>query len=379
MRVLVIGSDVKDTLGDFDTPEEYEKAKKAWPFRRACLELGKLICRRKHEMMVLSSDPNHADRLVLEGYQFELGRARPKSPILVSSGTPDDGENYSEKIPDIQTMFPKLKFEEYPVGQDYPFNRVPIVQWADVLIIVGGRSSAHQFVDIGFALRKVIIPIRSFGGEANNVWNKLEQTFDAAFSKGVITQEALHGLAITGYPNEDQIAHIFSSADALHHDARRDRFGVSARAILVAQIAAVMIWFALLGSFRYIGRYGEIIAVLMLIAVSVSGILARAAYAAFTAVTVDPDRVITSRYQLYTELTLVAPVCVLSLIAFFFNAATLKGDIDEILTVPASFHRESLLLSAMGLSAAFLLERTMERIRAGKAPVDPKPGELMKS
>jgi hypothetical protein len=193
-------------------------------------------------MMVLSSDPNHADRLVLEGYQQELGRARVKSSILVSSGTPDDGENYSQKIPDIRGMFPRLKFEEYPVGQDYPFNRVPIVQWADVLIIVGGRSSAHQFVDIGFALRKIMIPIRSFGGEATNVWNKLEQTFGASRSNGVITQEAFHGLAITGYPNEDQIAHIFSAAEALQRDARRDRFGVSARAILTAQVAAVLIW-----------------------------------------------------------------------------------------------------------------------------------------
>jgi hypothetical protein len=374
MRLLVIGSDVRDTLGDFGDPVEYEKAKAAWPFRRVCLTLGKLICRGGHEMMVLSSNPSHADRLVLEGYQGELGKKELKRPILVSSGTPDDGENHARKIPDISEMFPQLKFREYAVARAYPFNRIPIVQWADALIIIGGRSNARQFAEIALALQKTIVPIRSFGGEAENLWSKLEQTMRVAPDRNVISQEQLNALAMTGFPDAEQTEGIFTATEAFYVEARRDRFGVSALAILAIQSIVVLIWFGLflLSSRVDIVSWGQPIAVVMLVVISVAGVFARAAYAAFVGIAGEPNKVIRSRYQLFTELALVAPICALSLIAFFLNAAALKGDeVKTLLSDSTSFNREALLLSVMGLTGAFLLERTMERMRGGKTPLVP--------
>jgi hypothetical protein len=148
-------------------------------FDEFCESLGSAIARAGHQLVVLSDLPGHADTAALKGYLTIAQGNLALPPILVTRGSALDPENSNAAKFIAQRSLANIAFKDLDTDGEYPFNRVGIVEAIDVLIVIGGQDGAKQLVEIAYALKKTLVPISSFGGVAERVWNRLEMLIDS--------------------------------------------------------------------------------------------------------------------------------------------------------------------------------------------------------
>lgn len=155
MRILIIGSTNMDN-GEKVKPE----------FSQACKELGAALARERFEFVIGSSNVDTADRYVLEGAATAPGTHR------VWIYRPDKGDT-----PELPTCDPAVaKFEVFYKRLRGPWaaGRLPQLQVADVVLLIGGGRGTAQVGYAAMALGKPTVSIGGFKGAAEELWPFLE-------------------------------------------------------------------------------------------------------------------------------------------------------------------------------------------------------------
>jgi len=148
---------------------DYRELKDRDSAEQATYSLGKALATAGNELIACTDDPDTAD------YQFVLGaldsgrtdfRLRIYSPA--QTPYPFEDQIKDRKIP--------ASYEVSPFG-DWEIVHMEVIQYADVILLVGGAGEWHYVTKMlglaSVALRKIVVPLASFGGEARNVWDSL--------------------------------------------------------------------------------------------------------------------------------------------------------------------------------------------------------------
>jgi hypothetical protein len=159
MKVLIVGS----------THDKVVESKRE-AFIQACRELGTALARAGVEAVVGSDSTNTADRYVLEGFAKVDGRHR--AWIL----RPESGETpFAE-----QTALPvnRVEFIYKRLRGPWSAGRVPQIQAADAVLLIGGGPDTLTSGYVAAALERPVLAIASFGGAAAELWPHLEPYYN---------------------------------------------------------------------------------------------------------------------------------------------------------------------------------------------------------
>ena len=159
MKVLIVGS------LHHDGGEEVKEG-----FITACRQVGAALARAKFEFVVGSASPNTADARILEG------PAEIEGTHKVWVFRPDEGP--TPKLPSGDTT--KGRFTAYYRRLRGPWaaGRVPQVQAADCVLLIGGARGTAQVGYAAMALEKPVLAIGSFGGSAAELWTQFEPFYE---------------------------------------------------------------------------------------------------------------------------------------------------------------------------------------------------------
>jgi hypothetical protein len=124
------------------------------PLQEAARELGAELARRGHEIWVGSDDPLDIDPYVVEG---ALKEQAGKVSIKVPRGFPEPYKGRSEV---------RKEWGEFP---DWDVTTMEVIDKVDAVILLGGRLGVLHAGTSAWMMRKVVVPIGSFGGGAETV------------------------------------------------------------------------------------------------------------------------------------------------------------------------------------------------------------------
>lgn len=156
MRILIIG-------------DYYEGLEGREAAEQATRSLGKALATAGNELIACTDNPDTAD------YQFVLGALDSGSADFVLTIYSPEGIHYpfQAQLKDARFL---VNYELSPFA-DWEIVHMEVIQYADVIILVGGAGEWHYVTKMlglaTIALRKIAVPIASFGGEARNVWDSL--------------------------------------------------------------------------------------------------------------------------------------------------------------------------------------------------------------
>lgn len=136
---------------------------------QATRSLGKALATAGNELIVCTDNPDTAD------YQFVLGALDSGNTDFALTIYSPEGIRYPFEDQLKDRKFP-VSYEVSPFA-DWEIVHMEVIQYADVVLLVGGAGEWHYVTKMlglaTIALRKIVVPIASFGGEARNVWNSL--------------------------------------------------------------------------------------------------------------------------------------------------------------------------------------------------------------
>jgi hypothetical protein len=157
MKVLIVGS--------LNYPEGKQLANE---FIEACHAIGAQLALAGAEFVVGSSNPGTADRYVLEGAATVPGTHR------VWIFRPDDGDT-----PELPAGDAKTKFVRYHkrIRGPWAAGRLPQMESADAVVLIGGARGTTQVAYAAIALGKPAVSIGSFHGAAEELWDQLESFY----------------------------------------------------------------------------------------------------------------------------------------------------------------------------------------------------------
>jgi hypothetical protein len=150
-------------LGDYYDIDDRQAAE------QATYKLGQALATAGNELIACTDNLDTAD------YQFVLGARE--------SGSTDFSLTiYSP----AQTTYPfeaqlkgcnfRTSYQVSPFA-DWEIVHMEVIQYADIILLVGGSGQWHYVTKMlglaSIALRKIVVPIACFGGEARNVWDSL--------------------------------------------------------------------------------------------------------------------------------------------------------------------------------------------------------------
>lgn len=155
MRVLIIGS------LNYEGSKQFQE-----DFISGCKQLGAALARAKVEFIIGSSDSNTADKYILEGASEVSGTYK------IWIFRPEDGS--TPKLPSGENS--KANFIPFYKRLSGPWaaGRVPQIQAADAVLMVGGARGTAQIGYSAIALEKPVLAIGSFGGSAAHLWSQFE-------------------------------------------------------------------------------------------------------------------------------------------------------------------------------------------------------------
>jgi hypothetical protein len=175
---------------------------------QAARDLGRELAKAGFSIIVYSADLKFIEPYVVEGY-IASGVATNNS-IRVEYPPPPEGN----------TDFPALKthpnaFDLQPsVEPNWEvsfYNSLSAVE--GILLVGGGRSTLITGL-VGLGSRVTVLPIRSFGGFARNVWDKMRSNSDP------LTQENMNRLARPDW-NQDTAKEIVALFDICSERVRK--------------------------------------------------------------------------------------------------------------------------------------------------------------
>jgi len=156
VRVLIVG-DFYQGLADPDAA------------KRAIYALGRCLARDGNELIACTDTPDTADREFVTG-ALESGN----TDFHLTLYSPRDVSYPFQDL--IKGRDDNVEYEMSPFA-DWEIVHMEAIQSADVIILVGGAGEWHYVTKMlglaSIALRKIVVPIATFGGEAGNVWSSL--------------------------------------------------------------------------------------------------------------------------------------------------------------------------------------------------------------
>jgi hypothetical protein len=159
MRVLIVGSThgkVNESMRD--------------AFIEACRELGAALARARVEIVIGSDSVDTADRYVLEGVATVEGQHRVWILRPDSEETP-----FAEQT---AALGKRVEFIYKRLRGPWSAGRVPQIQAADAVLLIGGAGGTLTSGYVAPALERPVLAIASFGGAAAELWPHLEPYYN---------------------------------------------------------------------------------------------------------------------------------------------------------------------------------------------------------
>lgn len=329
MRILVLGS------LHFEGAEAQREA-----FCVGCRELGEILAKAGHTIIVGSDSLNTADRYVVEG----SNRVSRKHIVAVRR-LDDDQELPFEKEAD---KFPNITFDYDRRGGDWTTAHIVALSEADILIVLGGGKGTERMAYAAEALRKPVLAIPTFGGAAADIWKEFSRYYDTV---GVRRQ--LTNLLAAWREGHAQLSLDCAEALFRRNPHRTTDFRILAFAAS-AVLLLIVVWLL-----TFLDRLSlkPLEAVFVLLFVSS---LIGSGLRIFIRVLTKPEGQVDGRSLLIEAIAGILLGFSL-LLAYLATGAVLTGGIIKVDT-PADFIRVATTMSLIGLSAAFLVEQTVQRL-----------------
>jgi len=189
---------------------------------QAARELGRELAKAGFSIIVYSADPKFIEPYVVEGY-IASGAAKHSS-IRVEYPPPPEGNIDFAALKTHQNAF-DLQPSADPNWEVSFYNSLSAVE--GILLVGGGRSTLITGL-VGLGSRVTVLPIRSFGGYARNVWDKIRANPDP------LTQEEMNLLARPDW-NQDTAGQIVALFDTCAERLRKRRDAMRAQVLRAAR------------------------------------------------------------------------------------------------------------------------------------------------
>ena len=139
-------------------------------FVRACRDIGGLLARHDHTLVVTSDADSTADRAAVEGYAAVVSKKRSLQHRieLVSPFIPPP-----DLFPALRREMPALFTWRSVNALSMDVARFRACMEADATIIVCGGTGTESTAYVALAARRLLVPVASFGGAASAVLTEL--------------------------------------------------------------------------------------------------------------------------------------------------------------------------------------------------------------
>jgi hypothetical protein len=188
----------------------------------AARALGRALARAGFKIIVYSADPKFIEPYVVEGY-IGSGAAKDKS-IRVEYPPPPEGNIEFAALKTHQNAF-DLQPSADPNWEVSFYNSLSAVE--GILLIGGGRSTLIAGL-VGLGSRATVLPIRTFGGYARNVWDKMRANPDP------LTRDDMSLLAVPDW-NQDTASQVVALLDVCADRLRKRTEAMRVQALRAAR------------------------------------------------------------------------------------------------------------------------------------------------
>ena len=333
MKILIIGS------LHFSGSEKI-----AEQFKSACIEIGKTLARAGHTIVVGSDIQTSADRHVVEG----VNTVRGKHTVMVYGPDRDETPFAADRV-----RLRNINFVFSRRPGSWAANRVHQILAADGVLIIGGKTgTAH----IGYSaplLGRPVVAVPSFGGTAADLWSE----FLPDYQRVAKEHEGFGNLREIWDKSSAQV--VLTLIEAL---IKQNPYKKASNAAKIF-IPLTVLFFLGFWIWMFISPFDTKILsfILLLFTSALLGTGLRAGIIMFS-----------DEFAQFSGYKLVAEGMVGLLVAFglfllyLSGGYTISGKVDFIKLVDNSdYVRVGSIMSIIGFSAGFLLERGVEKLRAG--------------
>jgi len=318
-------------------------------FKEFLIALGTALAQRKHQIIILSDNDYHADPHVLSGYAQQSAKDGFKTPsVRISYGSVTDPENRSNglKFAGFRKRYPSLGVEDFNADGEYPFNRVRIVRDLDVVIVIGGEKGAKEIAEIAIALRKSVIPISSFGGVAERIWELQRRDFERVLGEVEPLTEYF------GRTSEDRMNKIVTICERMANAQMRSRI-ITPRALVYVEFVCLAIWFTVL----FAVSNADVGIPVMILTMSTVGIVLR------SLLKLMPARSSPLELETFTiEIGLGVGVAVIYYLLFLVGGSSISRDLQTALKDNHARVSVGVMVSLLSVAVSFLLEDSIEQV-----------------
>lgn len=334
MKVLIVGSKRHFKPGDPDAPR----------FEEACRQMGKRLTEKGHTLIIGTDDPLDADPFFVAGANDVSG----KHAIVVSRPADDQrptpyGGARSPKFNNIEFTF------THPSNQ-WTASLVHALSQADVLLLIGGRTTAEVTGYSAGALKKPVLAIPAFGGAAQAVWNEVSRYYR---DSGIKDHEI--GALRETWTNDTAEIAVRGAETLVKNPPFRRKITRSDIGVTIATLVLLAAWIALFRGASGIGN--DIAFYLMLTIAAVLGTTLRTTL-----------RILRDEIAELDPRTFLTEARAGILIAFGFailylaGGIVIKGTVVK-LTGDEDFTRVAITMSILGFASALLLHEAAANLQ----------------
>jgi len=196
--------------------------KKTKSFDDFCTALGERFARKRWTVLAGSVASDTADYSVLKGM----------SDAVCGDVTVDAHIYRNERID--ENTFPKYRLRPHTEYANMTVAHIAAISAADVVVVIGGQNKTPGAAWAGIALGKPVIPLRRFGGKAEELWQDLHHGFSEPL-KG----DVYNALSGTDTQTEVLCEKTVSACEMLLEAARKRTF-LSKETIFYVVLGAVL-------------------------------------------------------------------------------------------------------------------------------------------
>jgi hypothetical protein len=324
-KILIVGSEPRNAAN-------FEEMK------IACRALGKEIALRGYGVVLGSLRPNTADLYVIEG-MAEVDRVSEVSFHIRAGDPPID-----------EAALPKGKFKVATRSYKGKLQIAALLE-SQAMLVIGGQGGTITAGFAAFTLKRPVLAVPQFGGAAKDIWDAVSSRYGQALTHAEL--DTLSG----SWSDASAKAVIDTAMKLSKNNPFDDRIQQPQIVLAAASVALIAAWMYLFNFGSQIeGSVNYALFFTMVGIASVIGTITRT----FIKVYFDVEDVYSSK-KLLSDFVLGIVIGFGFFLILQASGILLTG--DRIKFDAAAFQRLSVLMSLVTLSAAFLLERSIERFR----------------
>ncbi|HAA10622.1 MAG TPA: hypothetical protein DCE41_02565 [Cytophagales bacterium] len=173
--------------------EEYRQ--QAEPLRKAGYELGTVLAKRGHTIVVMGDHDDDIDPYLVKG--FIGGRKQLPDPVKVSV------PKHDRKPPYTADEFKGLVKVVPHASEDWDITILDTVYEVDAVIAIGGRSGVIQTGLFALNSGKTLVPVGSFKGGGGKLW-EISSGRRESFYQQTLNDEEINDLNAVWYHNAER-------------------------------------------------------------------------------------------------------------------------------------------------------------------------------